>query len=345
MESLLPLHLFPLFSVLNYFALPMFFLGISSAMARNEAMRLLERLDIKELADRLPFELSGGQQQRVGVARALANNPPIIIADEPLGNLDSTNAQRVLEFLKELNEKDGRTIIMVTHEAWSLKDVKRIFYVKDGAVVKTEESQPKTIAVSLSQHLYEQLSPELTKSEVVVRSLASMLLRGYSLEEIKRFEYFLSQRFAGHIDGEVFRGVLDRPFREGGVGLWKQKAFKVSRYVEDILTEKKEVEEVYTELERNPELPLKDEVERIRAWLLEGYHGTVNELQQIQIDELISDRLRNVIGSEAFRKILNLPKKQYGVGLPFRATQRISEKLELVLARGEKRPAGSLQGV
>ena len=66
-------------------------------------------------ADKIPTELSGGQQQRIGVARAIVNNPEIVLADEPVGNLDSVSAKNVLEILKELNEKEHRTIIVVTH--------------------------------------------------------------------------------------------------------------------------------------------------------------------------------------------------------------------------------------
>ena len=99
-------NLVPSLTVLKNVALPMLFVGVSSKKAEIEAKKLIERLDLSAYVDRYPYELSGGQQQRVGIARALANNPPIIIADEPLGNLDSVNAKIVLEFLKELNERD-----------------------------------------------------------------------------------------------------------------------------------------------------------------------------------------------------------------------------------------------
>jgi putative ABC transport system ATP-binding protein len=122
---------------------------------RREARKILQRLNMEEFAGRYPSELSGGQQQRVGIARALANNPPIIIADEPLGNLDSENAEHVLAFLKELNEKDGRTIIMVTHEAWSVRDAGRIIYLKDGAITKMGESVKKEETMSpISPNLF-----------------------------------------------------------------------------------------------------------------------------------------------------------------------------------------------
>ena len=132
-------NLVPSLSVLKNIALPMLFVGVTSEKAEIEAQKLLDRLNLTDLANRYPYELSGGQQQRVGIARALANNPPIIIADEPLGNLDSVNAKIVLEFLRELNEKDGRTVIMVTHEAWSLKDAKTIFHMKDGVILEVEK--------------------------------------------------------------------------------------------------------------------------------------------------------------------------------------------------------------
>src|SRR3989344_2890921 len=257
-------NLIPSLTVMNNVALPMAFLGIIQEKREVEAMKLLDRLGIKDLAERYPFELSGGQQQRVGIARALANNPPIIVADEPLGNLDSVNAEKVLEFLKELNEKDGLTIIMVTHESWSLRDAKKIFYMKDGEIVKMEKSAPKTVAESVSKHIYKELSPQLSQIEIAAQSLSNLLLRGYSAEEIKRFEFFLFQRFSDKIDADTFRRVLDRPYQDGGIGLWKQKAAKIGQYVEEIIAERKTVEDVYKELEKNPESPLADEIEKIR---------------------------------------------------------------------------------
>ncbi|OHA80268.1 MAG: hypothetical protein A2V96_02860 [Candidatus Yonathbacteria bacterium RBG_16_43_6] len=110
-------NLLPSLTVLDNVALPMAFLGIDVERRKKEALKLLDRFGMTKYSARFPSDLSGGQQQRVSIARALSNNPPLIIADEPLGNLDSENANKALEFLKELNEKDGRTIIMVTHES------------------------------------------------------------------------------------------------------------------------------------------------------------------------------------------------------------------------------------
>jgi putative ABC transport system ATP-binding protein len=136
-------NLVPSLNVLQNVALPMAFVGMSEDKAEIEAAKLLDQMKLTEYALRFPAELSGGQQQRVGIARALANNPPIIIADEPFGNLDSINAKNALAILKELNEKYGKTIIMVTHEAWSLQDVRTVYHMKDGEVTNIEKRTPK----------------------------------------------------------------------------------------------------------------------------------------------------------------------------------------------------------
>lgn len=333
-------NLVPSLNVLKNVALPMLFVGISSSKAEIEARKLLERLDLIKYADRYPFELSGGQQQRVGIARALANDPPIIIADEPLGNLDSVNAKNVLEFLKELNEKDGRTIIMVTHEAWSLRDVKTIFHMKDGSISDIEKVNNVNIADSLSKHLYEQMSSvsgsnginENNKEEKIsARILANFLLRGYSMDEIRRFELFVNDRFDNKIDKKQLKKLINKPFKDGGVGLWKKKAERVTEYLEGIIEERKSVKHIYDIIEKNPELSIGDEIKNIRDWLIEGYTGNLSQLQIIALDQVISDRIRYNLPADKVVEILDLSNNKFGVGLSFRASQLISEKLELIL--------------
>jgi len=330
-------NLVPSLSVLKNVALPMLFVGISSAKADKEAAKILERLGMTEYANRYPFELSGGQQQRVGIARALANDPPIIIADEPLGNLDSINAKRVLEFLKELNEKDGRTIIMVTHEAWSLRDVKTIFHMKDGTITDVEHiTAKKNIAESLSGQLYKQLASENKNVPVKVEQLSAnllpnFLLRGYSLEEVKRFEEILNELFINKIDTKEFKDLIVKPFAEGGVGLWKKKAISIATFIEDIITKRKDIEAIYKSIEQNKEVPIFDEIQRIRKWLIEGYTGELTPWQIMSLDQVISDRIRNVITAKDVPDLLDLSKNKFGVGLSFRAAHLMAEKLELIL--------------
>src|SRR3989344_5829466 len=203
-------NLLPSLTVLDNVALPMAFLGVNVDRRRKEAMKLLDRFSMTKYAERFPSELSGGQQQRVSIPPPPPTTPPIIIADEPLGNLDSENANKALEFLKELNEKDGRTIIMVTHESWSLRDARLIFYLKDGEIIKTEEPKDKIdVKKSLSEHFYKQLYPESPAENLMAQSLSYMLARGLSAQEIKRFELFLAERLKGNISTEHFIDFLD----------------------------------------------------------------------------------------------------------------------------------------
>jgi ABC-type lipoprotein export system ATPase subunit len=327
-------NLIPSLSVVQNIILPMSFLGVSQERAKVEAMELLKRVGIEQLADRFPDELSGGQQQRVGIIRALANNPPIIVADEPLGNLDSTNAETVLAFLKELNEKDGRTVIMVTHEAWSLRDAKKIFFIKDGVITEDKSSSPKEVGQTISQRLYSQLSPELSKTQLTAQALSSLFLRGYSAPELKRFEFFLSQRLENKIDADLFRMMLGRPWHSDGLGLWKQKANKVSQWVEEVIEEKRDVESLYKELETHPEAPLADDVEKLKSWLVSDYRGELSDLQSVQLREIIVDRIRGVISSDDMREILNLPRSKAGLGFSIHTAERIKERLDFILNNG-----------
>ena len=338
-------NLVPSLTVLKNVSLPMLFVGISSEKADAEARKLLERLSLTEYANRYPFELSGGQQQRVGIARALANDPPIIIADEPLGNLDSANAKKVLEFLKELNEKDGRTIIMVTHEAWSLHDVKTIFHMKDGEITDTEHLTSETVAEALSKNLFKQITslhPEsagnggIKEEDLSARLVANFLLRGYSMDEIERFESLVVKRFSGKITLKEFKEEVNKPYREGGVGLWKKKSERVVAFLDEIEEKRKSIENIHNQIMKNPEISIFDEIHKIRDWVTEGYTGTLSTFQVASLDQVISDRIRGFINAEEVVNVLDLSNNKFGVGLSFRAAHMISEKLELVLNEGIK---------
>ncbi len=113
--------------------LPLFYAGVPAAERRQRALAALDRVGLAERVDHRPGELSGGQQQRVAVARALASDPAIILADEPTGNLDSTSTADVLDLLDALHAA-GRTIVLITHEADVAARAQRVLHVRDGQI-------------------------------------------------------------------------------------------------------------------------------------------------------------------------------------------------------------------
>jgi ABC-type lipoprotein export system ATPase subunit len=122
-------------NVLENVALPLLYAGRSRSDARQRAQALLEQVGLGALAHRLPSQLSGGQQQRVAIARALACKPPLLLADEPTGNLDTQTTEEVLALLGELNRAQGLTIVVVTHENDVAAHAQRLVRLKDGRVV------------------------------------------------------------------------------------------------------------------------------------------------------------------------------------------------------------------
>ena len=114
--------------------LPLIYLGVGAAERKEKVEKVLEKMQIMHRRNHFPQQLSGGQQQRVAVARAVINNPKLILADEPTGNLDSSNGNEVMELLTELNEA-GTTVIMVTHSEHDSHYAHRIIRLLDGEVV------------------------------------------------------------------------------------------------------------------------------------------------------------------------------------------------------------------
>jgi ABC-type antimicrobial peptide transport system, ATPase component len=128
-------------SLLDNVIVPAIKKGVPIKEARERAIVLLERLGLKGKENRKPYEISGGEMQRTAIARALINQPKVLLADEPTGNLDSTNTQRVMDIFKEIN-KSQTTIVMVTHEIDLAKQTKRIVKLRDGSVIRQEYLQP-----------------------------------------------------------------------------------------------------------------------------------------------------------------------------------------------------------
>jgi putative ABC transport system ATP-binding protein len=327
--------------------LPQIFLGNKNLKEREDlADKLLDKFEIKLHANRIPSELSGGQQQRIGIARALINNQPIILADEPVGNLDSSSAQNVLDIIKELNEKDKKTIIMVTHNPEHLDYAHRVFYMKDGRitheVVNKESKHLKKKPVDEKEKEFDLLARSFPGlSEVQLHNLmipfkakiiSEYLLTQMNVDQIQRLEVFIRNRILGKYAKFEFRMMLDRPFEKGGIGLDERTAIKYSYETEKIINGAKMLQ---LDLKNTAQsMDMKEsrlKAKLISRYLIRLFVKKINEQQKRRFEDLIDMRMKNEIASDVFTKVLDSPFKDGGVGLDKRVVRKISRDLDIIL--------------
>lgn len=127
-------NLLPRTTALKNVSLPMVYAGVSKEERLRKARKLLEMMGLEDRLNHTPSQLSGGQQQRVAIARSLAMNPSILLADEPTGNIATTQAEEIMAIFQKLND-EGHTIIMITHESNIAEHAKRIIHIRDGKIV------------------------------------------------------------------------------------------------------------------------------------------------------------------------------------------------------------------
>ena len=140
-------NLIKVMSAIENVMLPMTFAGLSDEEAREKAAKILNRVGLKGRHGHLPGQLSGGQQQRVACARALANTPSILLADEPTGNLDTKTGEAIIELLSELKQEMGITIISATHDHKMLAASDRVIYLEDGRITHIRTRDQLNISI------------------------------------------------------------------------------------------------------------------------------------------------------------------------------------------------------
>lgn len=132
-------NLLPRTSVLDNVKLPLLYSQVAESFWDEYAVKAVKAVGLEHRINHEPAELSGGEKQRVAIARALINNPQVIFADEPTGNLDSKSGQAVMEILQKLNDKQGHTIILITHETYTAEHARRVIHIRDGEIEKDEK--------------------------------------------------------------------------------------------------------------------------------------------------------------------------------------------------------------
>jgi len=138
-------QLLPTLTVIENVMMPMNYVGTYTGQRQQRAMELLERVDLPDVANKYPSQISGGQQQRAAIARALANEPSVLVGDEPTGNLDTVSAALVFQLFEEL-VANGTTIVMVTHDKDLAGQVPRVVEVRDGRILSAAEVDQRLVS-------------------------------------------------------------------------------------------------------------------------------------------------------------------------------------------------------
>ncbi|MFA5954432.1 MAG: ABC transporter ATP-binding protein [Patescibacteria group bacterium] len=331
-------YLIPSLSVLDNVVLPQMFIRKAPHERKEHAMQVLKRFGIDQFADHLPTELSGGQQQRVAICRAVMNNPDIVFADEPVGNLDSVASEKVMELLYELNSKDKKTVVLVTHDSRYLRFAHRIIYLRDGEIVRevtnTERLQLREEKIKpFVPHALEEFAryyPNLGESELKAKFLSHYLLDLAEERLQERLETLVHKRTVGEVTREQFISRANTPFIEGGVGLYEQTAEHIADNLDAVLEESRFIREHFKNFPESYEL-LQQGIARLKARLLEHYHGHLTQEQSDRLDQSIKARLEGSLDHRQLKDVLDRPFKDGGVGLHYQTAQDFGRRLEVYL--------------
>lgn len=221
--------------------LPLVFGRHPLVQREQRAKELLQDFALTELEHRLPSEISGGQAQRVGVMRALVNNPPIIVADEPTGNLDSVSSKKVMDLFCQLSEKYHNTLIVVTHDQGLFRYADRIIHVLDGTVIKEVVRASSKTRTKSEETVYDRMLAHTKKPDQrrLLRLLHAILspsqLSSFDQTELDRTIEFIQSFSQGKIDSHELYVALDKPVSEGGAGLYRSTAHHLAESMENML--------------------------------------------------------------------------------------------------------------
>lgn len=327
-------------NVIDNVCLPRVFLGDRPLTRRIDGIRLIRRFGIIEQAEKFPHQLSGGQKQRSAIARALINNPEIILADEPVGNLDSENANNVLKILQSLHQTEGKTIVLVTHNPEHLIYADRVIHMKDGRVIREEvrndkrslEEQEKesrwveeTKGNSEFRFLmssFKNLAPQQVDVLLVpfkAKQLMSHLLSEMNEEQVSSGEAFLKEVLFNNLSAENFGQRLEQHLDAGGAGWNKVRAKNFALRVGSIM------EQVYF-LHTEPPT-----TEPLSRYLAETFHLRINDVQMLRMQTVLGQRVRSEIGQAELFKKLDAPFGGGGVGLHRMTVGRIVREVEMLM--------------
>ncbi len=324
-------HLIPNLSVKNNILLPQIFAKKSSAEREARVKILMERFGLTDLHKRKPNLLSGGQQQRVAIARALINDSPIILADEPVGNLDSKNAEIVTNLLTGLSQKDKKTIIHVTHDPSYLHCANRVFYIKDSKIVREVRNPEKVTRVALSERKISDLErlaqsyPHLSEVQLRAKLILNHILLPYGIEIQQKIEKTINKYLLKEIEAKTMFEILDKP----PINLYTQTAQSLTKKISELVQEI----EIIKEEKYSPLASAEEKIIILRKHLLDSYSGNFSFEQIKKLEWALSQRLIGKFQKKDLIRLLDSPFKKGGVGLNRRTAERFAREIEIILMK------------
>ncbi len=330
-------------SVLDNVALPMIFCDRDKQTRERRAQSLLDRFGVGHVSHKIPAMLSGGQQQRVSVARSMVNDPKILLADEPTGNLDSVSTQQVMDKIDEINTYDRRTIIMVSHNAAHLSYAHRVYYLKDGLIVREvvnpqrKQIKPvnegETIVTELEQ--LARLFPYDSVETLRVKSLVNYLTQDFSFDQIIRLERATSLFIQGKIDKSAYIKSLILPIERGGVQVSEKEARRMASISGKMLNIADDVRR-YRARKDNDDIFFSQHklAERLQERLLKKYRISLSKQQSVNMTELIADRVTGVIVEDEMNERMMKGIRSGGLALSEKEADDLTRYFEKVIAQG-----------
>lgn len=330
-------------SVLDNVALPMIFANADKPTRDRRAQSLLDRFGVGMVSHKIPSMLSGGQQQRVSVARSMVNDPKILLADEPTGNLDSVSTQQVMDKIDEINTFDKRTIIMVSHNAAHLSYAHRVYYLKDGFIVREvvnpqrKQIKPvkegETIVTELEQ--LARLFPYDSIESLRVKSLVNYVTQDYTFSQLERLEKAIQYFILGKVQKDAVIKMLVMPYERGGVGITEKEARrmihtadKMLNQADDIRRFRKQNDQAHAFFDQH------NLAQRLRDHLLSEHRMQLSKKQDENLVEVIADRVVGVTGEDEFLERLSKGVTAGGLSLTQGEAEEITRYFEKIIAQG-----------
>jgi len=330
-------------SVLDNVALPKIFCDSSKTDRERKAQSLLDRFGVGAVSHKIPAMLSGGQQQRVSVARSMVNDPEILLADEPTGNLDSISTQQVMDKIDEINTFDKRTIIMVSHNAAHLSYAHRVYYLKDGVVVREvvnpQRKQIKPVkegeTIVTELELLARLFPYDSINTLRVKSLTNFLTQEYTFEQLIRLEKAVGLLIQGKIHKKLFVTALVKKYDHGGVGLDRKTAKEMSDVAVEMVKRSDDVRRFRSDNDSDVAFFSQHKfAERVRDYLQTEHKIKLTNKMTANLTTMVSDRLSGIHENEDFHEQLHEQIKHGGLGLNMNLSDETARYMEKLIALG-----------